>query len=169
LGTFFRAFLGKGSKKKQKHQKNIFTKSLCRKLFPKKSTKTSMSVFPRLFCFIAFPGVSQRQESKLLQKTFYKKIVSKSFYKTIDKKIPNRFSLFFLITFLVFGRFSVRGVEKRIKKSPKKLTSPGTFLAPEEPTNHVGVRQFFFSAPCRHGQPKGWISTANFLSVFSTR
>ena len=29
----------------------------------------------------------------------------------------------------------------------KNLTSPGTFLASEEPTNHVGARHFFFECP----------------------
>jgi hypothetical protein len=84
--------------------------------------------------------------SKTLQKTFDKKIVSKTFYKKIDKKIPNRFfSIFF---YHVFGRFSVRGVQKHDKKiSEKNLTSPGTFLASEEPTNHVGARHFFFECP----------------------
>jgi hypothetical protein len=51
------------------------------------------------------------------------------------------FSIFFNH---VFGRFSVRGVQKHDKKiSTKNLTSPGTFLAPEEPTNHVKARHFF--------------------------
>jgi hypothetical protein len=65
----------------------------------RKSTKISMSVFPRLFlfcrvfrCFLAM-GVQNTQ-----QKTFDKKIVSKTFYKTIDKKIPNRFFLDFLLS-----------------------------------------------------------------------
>jgi hypothetical protein len=35
----------------QKHHANIFTTSPCRKLFQNKSTKISMSVFPRLFLF----------------------------------------------------------------------------------------------------------------------
>jgi hypothetical protein len=48
---------------------------------------------------------------------------------------------FFLVFFYhVFGRFSVRGVQKY----EKNLTSPGTFLASEEPTNHVGARHFLF-------------------------
>jgi hypothetical protein len=82
--------------------------------------------------------------SKALQKTFYKKIVSKSFSKQSTKKIQNRLFLdLFFITF--FGRFSVGGVQKHDKKiSEKNLTNPGTFLAPEEPTNHVKVRHFFY-------------------------
>jgi hypothetical protein len=75
----------------------------------------------------------------------YKKRFSK---KSTKKPKTNLFSIFF---YHVFGRFSVRGVQKHDKKiSKKNLTSPGTFLAPEEPTNHVKVRHFFFfSAPCR--------------------
>jgi hypothetical protein len=85
------------------------------------------------------------ESSKALQKMFYKKTVSKSFYKKIDKKIQNR--LFSIIFYQVFGRFSVRGVQKHHKKSQKKLTSPGTFSAPEEPTNHVKARHFVFEGP----------------------
>jgi hypothetical protein len=70
-----------------------------------------------------------------------KKVVSKSVYKKIDKKIQNRFFHDFLfITYHVFGRFSVRGVQKAIKISGGDLTSPGTFLAPEEPT-HEQLRE----------------------------
>jgi hypothetical protein len=45
------------------------------------------------------------------------------------------------IFYHVFGRFSVRGVQKH--NIGKKLTSPSTFLASEEPTNYVGVRHLF--------------------------
>jgi hypothetical protein len=81
---------------------------------------------------------------KHYNKRFTKKIVSKSFYKKIDKKSKTDFFLFldarcFFITFLGDSR---RGEFKNtIKKLTKKLISPGTFLAPEEPTNHPKVRQ----------------------------
>jgi hypothetical protein len=52
--------------------------------------------------------------SKTLQKTFYKKIVSKSFYKKLDK---NRKPIFFDLFYHVFGRFSVRGVQKYDKRN----------------------------------------------------
>jgi hypothetical protein len=43
--------------------------------------------------------------SQTLQKTFYKKIVSKSFYKKIDQKIPKPVVIrFFFITFLGVSR-----------------------------------------------------------------
>jgi hypothetical protein len=71
-------------------------------------------------------------------------------FKKIDKKIQNRFFLDFV--YHVFGRFSVRGVQKHDKKiSKKKLTNPGTFSASEEPTNHPkpqGPSFFLLSAPC---------------------
>jgi hypothetical protein len=72
--------------------------------------------------------------------------VSKSFSKKSTKKSK---TVFFSISFNhVFGRFSVRGVQKHDKKiSEKNLTNPGTLLASEEPTNHVGVRHLFFEAP----------------------
>ena len=101
----------------------------------RKPTKFSISVFPQLFlfyrvfrCFLAM-GVQKH----------YKKRFSK---KSTKKSKTDFFSIFF---YHVFGRFSVRGVQKHDKKvSEKNLTNPGTFLAPEEPTNHVKVRHFFF-------------------------
>ena len=89
--------------------------------------------------------------SKTQQKTFDKKIVSKTFYQKIDKKIPNRFFLDFLLS--RFWAFLGEGSSKtRFKKiGGGGLTSPGTFLASEEPTNHVGVRRFFFWVPCSGG------------------
>jgi hypothetical protein len=74
--------------------------------------------------------------------------VSKSFYQKKRQKIQNRF--FLDLFYHVFGRFSVRGVQKHDKKiSQKNLTSPGIFWASEEPTNHPKARRFFFvSAPC---------------------
>jgi hypothetical protein len=61
---------------------------------------------------------------------------------------------FFSRFFLVFGCFSVREVQKHNKKISKtNLTSPGTFLAPEEPTNHVKARHSFFLVPLGNGPP----------------
>jgi hypothetical protein len=81
--------------------------------------------------------------SKALQKNVLQKNRVEKFFKKIDQKIHNRLFLDFFNH--VFGRFSVRGVQKHDKKiSKKNLTNPGTFLAPEEPTNHVKVRHFFF-------------------------
>jgi hypothetical protein len=77
------------------------------------------------------------------RKRFAKKFCRKVFQKKSTKKSKTDFfSIFF---YHVFGRFSVRGVQKHDKKiSEKKLTSPGTFLASEEPINHPKVRHFFF-------------------------
>jgi hypothetical protein len=76
------------------------------------------------------------------RKRFAKKLCQKVFQKN-RQKIQNRFFLDFF--YHVFGRFSVRGVQKHDKKiSKKNLTSPGTFLASEEPTNHPKARHFFF-------------------------
>jgi hypothetical protein len=87
----------------QKHHVHIFATSPCRKLSPKKSTKTSMSVFPRLFCFVVFSGVSQRWEFKdtkqiVLKKTPYRKV----FTKQNRPEVQNHFVLFFLSRFWAF-------------------------------------------------------------------
>jgi hypothetical protein len=82
-------------------------------------------------------------------KHYKKHFTNKSCRKVCPKNRPKNpkptFSRFFFNH--VFGRFSVgvRGVQKHDKKiSEKNLTTPGTFLAPEEPTNHAKVRHFFF-------------------------
>jgi hypothetical protein len=62
------------------HVKNFFREN------SQKIDKNFDVVFPRLL--VVF---SQRNSSKTLQKTFYKKIVSKSFYKKIDKKSQTDF------------------------------------------------------------------------------
>jgi hypothetical protein len=82
--------------------------------------------------------------SKALQKTVYKtNRVEKVFTKKSTKK------LFFLLRFWAFlGERSLIKFNKHDKKiSHKNLTSPGTFLASEEPTNHPKVRRFFFECP----------------------
>ena len=55
---------------------------------------------------------------KHYQKRFAKKIVSKQIYKKFDQKSKTDFfSIFF---YHVFGRFSVRGVQKHDKKHIEK-------------------------------------------------
>jgi hypothetical protein len=87
--------------------------------------------------------------------------VRKHYIKRFTKKstkIQNRFFLNFFSH--VFGRFSVRGVQKHDKKiSQKNLTNPGTFLASEEPTNHPKVRQFFFECPLGWRRPVAGVGT----------
>jgi hypothetical protein len=80
--------------------------------------------------------------------------VSKSFNQKIDTKLPTRFFLDFLLS--RFWAFLGEG-------SSKNLTSPGTFLASEEPTNHVGVRHFVLSAPCR--PPATWVDQPASVSL----
>jgi hypothetical protein len=63
----FRAFLGKGSSKTPYKYSKTFLP------YEKKSTKISLSAFPRLFLFIAVSGVSQRWDFKNTTKTFCKK------------------------------------------------------------------------------------------------
>jgi hypothetical protein len=84
---FFQYVFGRFSARSSKTpQTNIFAKSPCRKLFPKKSTTPSMSVFPRFFwfyrllgCFAAM-GV-QKHHKKCFTKNHFRKVFTK-----IDKK-----------------------------------------------------------------------------------
>jgi hypothetical protein len=114
---------------------------------PRKSTKLPMSFF-RLLCFIAFSGVSLRWrwEFKSTTKNVFKKIVSKSFYQKIDKKSQTDF--FSVLFYHVFGRFSVRGVQKHDKKSRKKTDQPRYFFG-RRGTNQPrrGPSHFVLSAP----------------------
>jgi hypothetical protein len=121
----------------------MFAKSPCRKLFPKKRQKCRCQFFLDFFCFIAFSGVSQRWEFKNTTKNRFAKNRVEKFLQKIDKKSKtNFFSNFF---YHVFWAFLGEGSSKtRLKNREKKLTSPGTGLASEEPTNHVKVRRFVF-------------------------
>jgi hypothetical protein len=134
-------FLARGV---QKHHTNIFTKKSMSKTFPKKVDKNFDVSFTTFFVLSRFRVFLSDGSSKTLQKTFYKKIVSKSFYKKSTKNPKSILSRFF---YLVFGRFSVRGVQKHYLKniSPKK-SDPGPFLASDPPTHHGGHR-FFWGGP----------------------
>jgi hypothetical protein len=75
------------------------------------STKNSMSVFPGLFCFIAFSGVFQRWEFKNATKNvLQKKSCRKVFTKNSTKNPKPIFSR--ILFYHVFGRFSMKGVQK---------------------------------------------------------
>jgi hypothetical protein len=88
----FWAFLGKGRSKTPKNIKILLQKFNVENFSQKKTTKKSMSVFPRLFFgFVAFSGVSSRREFKNTTKN--------------RPKIQNRFFLGFLfVTFLGVSR-----------------------------------------------------------------
>jgi hypothetical protein len=65
-----------------------------------------------------------------VQKHYKKRFTKKSRRKVFTKK--SRTDFFSVLFYHVFGRFSVRGVQKHDKKiSEKNLTNPGTFLASE--------------------------------------
>jgi hypothetical protein len=146
----FWAFLGKGSSNVKNTTKIFLQKVHVENFFRENSQKIEKKidiVFPQLFllyrvfrCFLAM-GVQ-----KHYKKCFTKKSCRKVFQKKRPKKSKTDF--FSICFYHVFGRFSVRGAQKHDKKTSKKnLTNPGTFLAPEEPTNHVKVRHFFFECP----------------------
>jgi hypothetical protein len=109
-----------------------------------------MSLFPRLFCFIAVSGVSQRWELKKYYKNYYKKTFCKinrveKFLQNSRPKVQNGFFLGFVLSrFLAFlGEGSSKTPFKKLH--PKK-TDPGPFLASDPPT-HTGVTGFGFWRP----------------------
>jgi hypothetical protein len=110
-----------------------FAKSPCRKLFPKKSIKKSMSVVPRPVLFYHLSRLRvffSNGSSKTPQKTFYK---NKTGVKKLSQKnwpqIRNQFFLKLVLPrFLVFG-VSRWGVQKHRKKYKKITPDPGPSLA----------------------------------------
>jgi hypothetical protein len=75
------------------------------KSFSKKSTKISMSLFPRLFLFkCVFGWFSAMGVQKHYKKRFAKQIVSKKLYKKFDQKSKNDFCRFY---FYHLSRFCV--------------------------------------------------------------
>jgi hypothetical protein len=94
----------------------IFTKSPCRKLFPRKPTRTSVcQFFLDFFLFDRGFGCFKNTTKNVLQKNCVE-----IFTKKLTK---NRNSMDFIRFFLdlffyhVFGRFSVRGVQKHYLKT----------------------------------------------------
>jgi hypothetical protein len=152
LAFFFSTFSGvsrQGEFKNTTHHGHIFAKSPCRKPFPKKSTKISMSVFPRLFfCFIAFSGVSQRWEFKNTTKNVLQKNRVEKFLQKIRPKIQNQFSPGFVLSrcWAFLGEGSSTARLKNIKKI--NLT-PSFFRTLTHPPTHHGGHRFFLPAPWR--------------------
>jgi hypothetical protein len=70
--------------------------------------------FLGFFCFVAFPGVSQRWEFKDTTKNVLETDRVEKFLQKNRPKIQNR--LFPGFFYHVFGRFSVRGVQKHDQK-----------------------------------------------------
>jgi hypothetical protein len=150
----------------------FFAKSPCRKIFPKKSTKISMTVFPRLFLFYRVFGCFSAMgvQAKTLQKMFCKKNRVEKFVQKNRPKIQNRCFLDFLYHF--FGRFWVRGVQKHEKKISENKSEPIPFSYSHPPTHHGGHRLFFGrplgAGPARIATP-GTQKTAKNIFVLLTQ
>jgi hypothetical protein len=88
-------------------------------------------------------GVFQRWEFKNTTKNrFAKKIMSKSFYKKFDQKSKTDF--FSIFVYHVFGRFSVRGVQKHDTKISEKINLTLVLFWPLTHPPTTGVTDFFF-------------------------
>jgi hypothetical protein len=114
---------------------------------PKKIDKISMSdvSFSSIFFVLSrFRVYLSDGSSKTLQKTFYKKKCVEKVLQKIRPKLQNRFFLDFFNH--VFGRFSVRGVQKHDKKYRQNKSDPIPFSYSDPPTHHGGPR-FFLRRP----------------------
>jgi hypothetical protein len=69
----------------------------------------------------------------------------------VEKSKTDFFSILF---YHVFGRFSVRGVQKHDKKISKiNKSDPSPFLASDPPTHHGGHRFLFIGGPLATSPP----------------
>jgi hypothetical protein len=147
LTFFFSAFLGVSRQGEFKNTTNIILQKVHVENFSQKNRQKFRCQFPLdFFCFIAFSGVSQRWEFKnkqknVLQKTSCQKVLTKNSTKNPKNEI---FSIFFNH---VFGRFSVRGVQKHDKNNIKKINlTPSLFSFSYSDPPTTGVTDLFFCA-----------------------
>jgi hypothetical protein len=112
FSIFFITFLGVS--RRGVHVKKQIAKSPCRNLFPKQSTKTIDVRFSSIFFVLSRVKVflSDGSSNTLPKKRFGKKTRRKVFAKESTKQSKTDFLDIF---YHVFGRFSVRGVQKRDK------------------------------------------------------
>jgi hypothetical protein len=95
-------------------------------------------------------------------KTLQKKSCRKVSTKNSTKNPKPTFSRFFF--YHVFGRFSVRGVQKHDKKYRKKFKSdPSPFSYSDPPTHHGGHRFLFYWRPLGKCTATGGAGGAFFL------
>jgi hypothetical protein len=114
--------------------------------FPQNFDKNfDVSFSPTTFVLSHFRVFFSDGSSKTLPKTFCKKIVSEKFYKKFDQKSKTDFfSIFF---YHVFGRFSVRGVQKHDKKNIEKINLTLVLFWPLTHPPTTGVTDFFYWRP----------------------
>jgi hypothetical protein len=151
LAFFFSAFLGVSRQGEFKNTIKIFLQKVHVENFSKNfDKKFRCQFFLDFFCFIAFSGVSQRWEYKNTTKNvLQKKSCRKVFTKNSTKNPKPTFSR--NLFYHVFGRFSVRGVQKHDKKYRKNKSDPSPFSYFDPPTHHGGHRFFFFGGPLTRG------------------
>jgi hypothetical protein len=86
-------------------------------------------------------GLQTHKKNHVLQKTSFRKVLTKKSTKT-----QNRFFLDFFIH--VFGHFFGEGSSKtRSKKISEKISDPIPFSYSDPPTHHGGHRFFVLPAP----------------------
>ena len=133
------------------------------KTFPekilRKSTKISISVFPRFFLFYrVFRCFLVTGVKRHYRKRFAKKLCRKVFQKNRQKNPKPIFSRFFFITFLGVSRWGE--LKNTIKKSRKKIWPTLVLFWPprNQPTTPRSVT-FFFECPLRpRPHPAVWPS-----------
>jgi hypothetical protein len=85
--------------------------------------------------------------SKTLKTALYKTNRVKRFLKKNRRKIQNQFLSIF---YHVFGRFSVRGVQKHDKQNIEKINLTASFFHTLTHPPTTGVTDFFFGRPLMH-------------------
>jgi hypothetical protein len=149
----FWAFLGKGSSKtsfKKKLQK-VHVENFSQN-FDKNFDVSFSSTF---FVLSRFRVFLSDGSSKTLQKTFCKKnhTCQKVFTKNSTKNPKPTFSR--NLFYHVFGRFSMRGVQKHDKKYQKNKSDPSPFSYFDPPTHAPRGSPIFFWRPLAPKSSKG--------------
>jgi hypothetical protein len=149
---FFGAFLGVSRQGEFKNTIKIFLQKVHVENFPQNFDKNfDVSFSSTFFVLSRFRVFISDGSSKALQKNVLQKDRVEKFLQKSRPKLQNRFFLGFV--YHVFGRFSVRGVQKhdslvlfwKINKS-----DPGPFLASDPPTHH-GSPRFVLGRPLDSG------------------
>jgi hypothetical protein len=142
LGFVFSTFLGVSRQGEFKNTIQIFLQKVHVESFSQKNRQAFRCQFSHDF-FCLSRVFLRDGSSKTLQKRFAKKSCRKAFTKNSTKNSQLLFLDFF---YHVFGRFSVRGVQKHLLKYHQNKSDPSPFLASDPPT-HRGGHRFVLGRP----------------------
>jgi hypothetical protein len=147
IRLFFITFLSVSRQGEFKNTTTIFLQKVHVGKKKKKIDKTfDVSCSSTFFVLSRFRVFFSEGVQKHHKKRFRKKSCRKVFTKNSTKNPKPTFSRIFC--YHVFGRFSMRGVQKRDKKYRKNKSDPSPFSYSDPPAHHGGHRFIFWPGPC---------------------